>query len=335
MKELINELDGFRNLYHHRTAGDADSCRSIVVRAGTIFELLFKYILKERLRLADHDGRRMWMKEEEKIGGKRGAVGVERFCLRELVIMNSNVRRQCRIPEIPSLRIDIEEFAEIRNSVVHGRQPDVSDGYCRKIMLDIEAIAEHLHLIQPAPVHGDLKNACDLVRYVEELAEYHLKAKKDMLIENIALDMHSTFSLIHDFAKNRKWQGIKYRGLIINPSAKIIRTYCKPGGVSSGEANGVIKQYQSNICNIQDDLAMRNMEIEIRKYASLPVIHGFAINRSQVFWSLTTFDGGLLKGGADSYHANRIGKPNPDPADINSHPFFGWFDHIWESAIPV
>ncbi len=165
---------------------------------------------------------------------------------------------------------------------------------------------------------------------LEEVAE-----SGHVTIENLGLDHETVWPYLRDSilgAKNVR--SVTCRMLIVDPEDERIREMSSEQ-VSVEMASLVLQKWRRYSERYGQELAERDVRVEYRRNPILPVVHGFALNRRKLFWSLCRLDAGrYLRGGDGFYHYCRADPDDP----VISHYFdvFGdWFDYSWAVARPA
>ena len=137
---------------------------------------------------------------------------------------------------------------------------------------------------------------------------------------------------------NSKVSNINYKVLIINSDSQLIREFCSDrvgvwGNIlwtSAEEAMKRLSEYVSVEENVHQ-LNQRNIKFEIRAYSHPPVIHGFLINESHLYFSHTELVKGKLSGGHMPYRYIQYNKSSQLVKQYYNC-YNSWFNYYWEHS---
>ncbi len=122
-------------------------------------------------------------------------------------------------------------------------------------------------------------------------------------IVNFGLDHETVWpNLVATLIDTESIRNVTFKGLIIDPEAEIINQYCQDR-ISPEISRTTIGKVRNVIRKKRQQLEDRGILIDLRAYGDLPIIHGFGINRSVLFLSMTEFAEDELSGGFGAYLA--------------------------------
>jgi hypothetical protein len=189
----------------------------------------------------------------------------------------------------------------------------------------------------------ELRNMRDVYPKIREALKLSKKSPRDKVeFIHLGLDLAQAYPIIlatliqnNDDDDNKvEFEDIYYKGLIIDPECKEIATHCT-GKVSGREAKHVIESLNDLLGNTRDDLKKRNMQIELKAYSRLPVLHGFCIDRKILFFSLTEIEKGTqLSGGLGNYLSIEESSATYFQKRFLGS-FLSWFDFYWRESRTV
>ncbi|AXG71473.1 hypothetical protein KORDIASMS9_03730 [Kordia sp. SMS9] len=149
-------------------------------------------------------------------------------------------------------------------------------------------------------------------------------------INNIGLDLETVIPWINQkiiASKKNLIVEIKLKTLIIDDNSEFIKS------IINGKSN-----IQSSVLHASMDIAQKiiqenyhNFTLEIKKYSSPPLIHGFIINNEHLFLGFTEIVNKKLHGGVFPY----LYLKKDNSSDLNKHYFNffkSWFDYYWMNA---
>jgi len=179
---------------------------------------------------------------------------------------------------------------------------------------------------------GTISSVQSVHTRVIDVIDRLVKTGEDVYIRNIALTLEATWpSLLADMIQRKEqWNNVTYHGLVINPESRRIQKICDGSTISTENARNSIQYINSAINKFRNYLSKRNVQVEIRVYNDLPVIHGFLISNRFVYISLTDFREGKLGWSNVGYYYYE-GDPQNEFEIQLSKSFNDWFDFFWKS----
>lgn len=180
----------------------------------------------------------------------------------------------------------------------------------------------------PSVVHQGPKDVLDIGTAATELFEQAWKDGRVATVRNISLDMGSTWDIINGrLLDNPNVRNLDWRSVMIDPVSRAIKDV---GGrtVSTKLASERIKQIQRTCSLLKEQLETRKVSFECRGYGTVPVIHGFLINGSVLFLTMTRIDNGELIGAPNAY-LKFVASPGQESISHAFRAFSDWFEQLW------
>ena len=187
---------------------------------------------------------------------------------------------------------------------------------------------------RPAIVYQGPTDVFDIGSAVTELAEQAWGLGKLATVRNIALDMGSTWDIIHGrvLAKTNVTY-FDWKSVMIDPTSRAIKDV-EGRTVSTRLAGARIKQIQSTCASLDKELAARRVGFGCRGYGSVPVLHGFLINASVLFLTMTRMENGELIGAPNAYLKFEA-SAGQEPTEHAFKVFSDWFEHLWANGSAI
>lgn len=150
---------------------------------------------------------------------------------------------------------------------------------------------------------------------------------------NYGLDLEVVQSLItYQFILKKDINNLIYHGLIISPDSEKLQDYIDgSSNIHSTVANSAIQKIKNLSEQHGQELNNRHIELEIRSYEDLPVIHGFLINDKYLYLGFTQIESGKLQGGQYPYFFMKYDRHSKLTMHCFSM-FRSWFAKKWEAG---
>ena len=186
----------------------------------------------------------------------------------------------------------------------------------------------------PAVVYQGPKDVLDIGSAATEFFERAWKDGQTATVRNIALDMGSTWDIIHGrLLANPNVRNLDWRSVMIDPLSRAIKDV-EGRTVSTRFAGTRIKQIQTTCSLLQKQLESRKVHFGCRGYGTVPVLHGFLINRSVLFLTMTRIENGELIGAPNAY-LRFVASPGQESIAHAFGAFSDWFDHLWTKGSDI
>ena len=179
---------------------------------------------------------------------------------------------------------------------------------------------------------------------LEKVVAERMAKSKTVNIQNLGLDMEATWSHVRDlYLGDEKTCGIHWKSLMIDPESAAIRAL-KSSTVSPEMAATRIFEIQRDLPGQHEAMANRNVQVQVRAYASVPVMHGFLVDGEILFLSFC----GIRQVNSPDVPGEFVSELTGSPTaywqfDMASNPasryfvstFAGWFNHVWRNSRPI
>lgn len=187
--------------------------------------------------------------------------------------------------------------------------------------------------------HPDVHGLLESLRKV--IAERMAKSHR-VKITNLALDMETTWGYLRDsYLKKTENSGFIWRSLMIDPNSPAIRAL-KSDSVSTTTAARRISEIQTFLLEHQVEMGDRGLHVQVRAYASIPVMHGFLVDHDLLFLSFC----GIQQVVSPKYPGRVVNELIGSPTaywqfDSNStntasryfvSAFASWFEFLWKNS---
>ena len=186
----------------------------------------------------------------------------------------------------------------------------------------------------PAVVYQGPKDVLDIGSAANELFDRTWKDGQVATVRNISLDMGSTWDIINGrLLANPNVRNLNWRSVMIDPLSRAIKDV-EGRTVSTRFAGTRIKQIQSTCSLLQEQLKDRNVQFSCKGYGTVPVLHGFLINASVLFLTMTRIENGELIGAPNAYLRFEA-SPGQESIAHAFRAFSDWFDHLWAKGSDI
>jgi Predicted nucleotide-binding protein containing TIR-like domain len=183
-----------------------------------------------------------------------------------------------------------------------------------------------------AAAYQGAKDVLDVFSAIEELIQETLARQQQATVRNIGLDMELTWGPIESrFLTPDQVKNLTWRSLIIDPESPVIQAVASDS-VDTGTAAVQISKIRRRGRALKDALAARGVTFECKASPVTPVVHGFLVNETVLFLSLTrTGADGRLGGGGNAYW-RFLRRPEHEATSHFFHVFSDWFDYAWSAG---
>ncbi len=333
----------------------------VVKESVVIFEYLLRKMFKNRVIEATTFSERSELQElEQKIG--KGKKGFEDFGFGELIGLERQTNMLEKWAESAGVTLDflnsndLNKINSLRKKCVHIKdgvsdeigkyEADMVFNYLIYILtklgitevkkLEPQIISETVRIPSGDESESNIQKLLlsvnDLYPYIESKVEKELGKGNRVEIINFGLDLETVWPnlLVKIITQSLNWKNVDFKALIIDPESEKIKEYCD-NFISPSIAKETIKKAKIFLKKFETNLTNNNVDITIKKYQDLPIIHGFCINREYLFFSLTTFEHDELNGGYGTYI--HVGENNEDQLrNYYLESFNSWFDHYFKTS---
>ncbi len=198
----------------------------------------------------------------------------------------------------------------------------------RQRIRELGARPEPLAVVRQGP-----KDVATVGSEINRLFETAWEEGRIATVRNIALDMGGTWGLINGLLSKPKVHDFDWQTLMIDPDSSAIREVAGTT-VSITVAAGRIEQIRKTCSRMEEPLKTRNVGFACKKYDAVPVLHGFLVNNSALFMTMTRMENGELIGDPNHYLTFEA-RPGGESIDYAFTAFSNWFDHFWAKGSDI
>lgn len=152
--------------------------------------------------------------------------------------------------------------------------------------------------------------------------------KEHIEVCNLALDMEATWPHLKEVLYSPVPQELTWRSIMLDPDWEDFKTF-ESSSVSVEIAKSHIKNIQQFWRENGERMEDRKIRFECRTYRSVPVLHGFLLNRSFLLLTLLNRKKGAVISLGNAYQ--QIPRKN----EVTEHmieAYLDWFDYAWEHS---
>jgi len=166
------------------------------------------------------------------------------------------------------------------------------------------------------------------------LLEEEKKLEQPLKVDNLAICMETTWPRFkYDLLESARFPGLEIRSLLVSESNNFTSEWTE--GHWNQRAGVAIRDSLLYLERYSDRLAAAGIQVDLRTYDQMPVIHGFLVNDRRLLFSSTYFEDSILHAGNGAYLLFDPDHTNPHVYQTFVRIFKGWFDFLWQQSNPV
>lgn len=197
----------------------------------------------------------------------------------------------------------------------------------------LERILEQQQRPNPSNTTSFFKN----VHQIYQSLERNIKKcphEERTVVKNIGLDLETTWpQLKRTYLIEEDCCNIHFQILLMDHTSTVLQPITGKY-ISLFECETVELAITRFIQRNAETLSQRGISFELRRNPHIPMVHGFLINHSHLYWSFCQMKDTQLDGGLEFYHYSETTIPG-SIGEYYMRVYEGWFDTWWSSSDPV
>lgn len=179
-----------------------------------------------------------------------------------------------------------------------------------------------------------LSNVHEAAETLQDIIETAMRRSGKIDILNLALDMAVMWPKLRDCIF--QYANITWDSLILDPRAETTDAFKRELAVNidTSKIDAVVRDIQRYCRDKKRDMQQKNIRFRCRAYRTVPVLHGFLVNRENLLVSLCGIENNYLTGARNRYLQFHV-KEDKELAENYIRIFESWFSACWKTGLKV